>query len=439
MLLSPQHFQQQERSLLQLARALHFAGHPFAFGFTELKVNVDALKNGRIALVSASGVLPDGTPFSLPVQERLPAERTLEPHFGQRLDVLPVTLGFPLESAERASVGDAAAPGAPGPRYSPEFVDLSDAHTRTGPRKLAVSSANPALLFPDDATAEYSWLPMVEVVRTPEGGYALRDEFVPPILSIGASEWMMRGLRRRLERLVTLSGEVARRRRHRGDQADFASTDTVSFWRLHTVNTAIPRLAHFLDAENRHTHPERVYETLATLAGSLCSMHPEHTPRDVPPYRHQDLRATFTALDALLDKLDQDVTVTNFISVPLKKEGVAFKGELRDLRLFDPTTRWYLGVRTDLDETRAIVDLPQSVKIASTDRIESLIAYALSGLPLRHERVPPPTLPVRKGTLYFEIEKRGDEWEPIAGAKNLAAYLPPEIPSPDLELWGIPR
>lgn len=440
MLLSPQHFQQSERALIHATHRLYAALQPFAHGFTELAINLDALRNGRIALTRAAGVLPDGTPFSMPGSEPLPAERMIAPQFEGRSEVLPILLGMPLAADERPLVGEAAKPGTPGPRYSPEFVELGDAHTRSGPRKIALSHANPALLFPGDATGEYSWLALAEVVRTPEGGFALREEFIPPLLQVRASDWLMRMIGRRLEKLVTLGNEIAGRRSHRGEGgADFASTDTKAFWRLHMINSTIPLLAHLMDSEHRQAHPEEAYRILAQLAGQLCAHSSEKTPKDIPPYRHADLRGTFGGLETLINELEKGGDVKNYLSVPLTRGQTAFSGQIVDERLVDPATRWYVGVRCDLDETRAIVELPAKFKIASNERIETLVAYALSGLRVRHERVPPSTLPVRKGFLYFEVEKRGDEWDPIAGARDVAVYLPPDVPSPEVELWGILR
>ena len=66
MFLRPQHFQQQERffEFFAHARALPMEG--FFWGFRELRLDVDALALGRIAIASAQGILPDGTPFHVP-------------------------------------------------------------------------------------------------------------------------------------------------------------------------------------------------------------------------------------------------------------------------------------------------------------------------------------------------------------------------------------
>ena len=74
--LRPQHFQQMERSveLLVQARTSGALAHPW--GFSKLLLDEEALKIGRVSIKQAAGVLPDGTPFSIP--EECPAPPPLE-------------------------------------------------------------------------------------------------------------------------------------------------------------------------------------------------------------------------------------------------------------------------------------------------------------------------------------------------------------------------
>src|SRR5439155_22697974 len=136
-----------------------------------------------------------GTPSAMPERDPLPAQRALEAHFDARDTAIPVSLGLPLDHPHRRLVGPAAAPGAPGPRYSEEQLELPDGGGIAETRALAVGRPNFSLLFPDDAVGDHDALAMVEVLRTGEGGFALRDTFVPPVLATGASEYLQRLLR----------------------------------------------------------------------------------------------------------------------------------------------------------------------------------------------------------------------------------------------------
>ena len=64
--LRTQHFQQQDRHVEALMRAALQAAPWQPHGFTRLELDRAALDAGQIAIRSARGLFPDGTPFSIP-------------------------------------------------------------------------------------------------------------------------------------------------------------------------------------------------------------------------------------------------------------------------------------------------------------------------------------------------------------------------------------
>jgi type VI secretion system protein ImpJ len=86
---------------------------------------------------------------------------------------------------------------------------------------------------------------------------------------------------------------------------------------------------------------------------------------------------------------------------------------------------------------RDLLALAPRVLIASLDRIQQKVNNRLPGLAIHHLTVPPPTVPRRRGTSYFQLEGRGTEWEAIRAAKNLAIDVPPEWRQVQLELLGL--
>ena len=60
--LQPQHFQQHDRYLEAYVEARSRSLRPYSFGFTELKLDSAQLGIGKLAIASARGVFPDGTP-----------------------------------------------------------------------------------------------------------------------------------------------------------------------------------------------------------------------------------------------------------------------------------------------------------------------------------------------------------------------------------------
>ena len=64
--LRPQHFQQNVRYLEQYVEGRSGGLRPSAWGCDSLTVDQDMLRIGKVAISSAKGVFPDGTPFNIP-------------------------------------------------------------------------------------------------------------------------------------------------------------------------------------------------------------------------------------------------------------------------------------------------------------------------------------------------------------------------------------
>jgi type VI secretion system protein ImpJ len=70
MFLRPQHFQSQGRFFEARLRASVDAIRARAWGVTELAIDENLATIGKFAILRASGVLPDGTPFAIPERGR---------------------------------------------------------------------------------------------------------------------------------------------------------------------------------------------------------------------------------------------------------------------------------------------------------------------------------------------------------------------------------
>jgi len=436
LLLTPQHFQQNDRAIRHLVAQRFRMTRGFDWGLAALNIDAEAVKNGRIVVGAAAGVLPDGTPFSLPDDDPVPPQRSVEGRFQAKDDAITLYLGMTAPGAARPQLGDSVSPGAAGPRFAAEPFEVADDNTAQNARPVEVQRRHFQILFPDDAIGDHDALPFAEVVRTSEGGFALRDTYVPPCIAIGASETLMRQLRSIHEMLIGRSSTLGDQRRQRGGIADFSAQDTANAMLLYTVNGRIPALTHAL--LHRGAHPEDVYLELAALAGELSAFSDKVHPRDIPAYDHRSLSVTFAKMgDVLRDLLDiQPVDKASRVVLENKGAGM-WSGRIVDDRLVGPGFGLYLGVRADQEEQRLAADLPGKIKIASLDKIDFLIANALRGVPLIWQRVPPASLPVKNSYLYFQLDPQGDAWETVKAAKNVAIYVPPDVPNVSLEMLGL--
>ncbi|WP_176203231.1 type VI secretion system baseplate subunit TssK, partial [Salmonella enterica] len=98
----PHHLQQQQRYNDYVNNLRFRAIHDLSWGFTELSLNDELLGQGKIMIDSASGILPDGTVFSLPDQDALPDP--LHPDSFPDEESRNVYLALPVASDVRGEV-----------------------------------------------------------------------------------------------------------------------------------------------------------------------------------------------------------------------------------------------------------------------------------------------------------------------------------------------
>ena len=429
--LTPQHLQLQDRffeSILEFKlRALKYC----PWGFAELQIDHEALSAGSLALTRAAGLFPDGLAFEVPDSDAAPGERRLEPAFGPDQTSVEVFLAVPQhrDGGLNVSVGQKSGDT----RYQAEIALLRDENTGLAEKPVQIARKNLRLILEGEPLQGNTVLRLARVKRTETGIYQLDPLFIPPLLDISASEYLVAIARRLVEILAAKSSTLSGTRRQKNQSlADFTASDIANFWLLYTANSYLPIMRHIF--ESKHGHPEGLYTTMLALAASLTTFSATLQPRDLPNYDHNNLGACFSDLDEKLRTLLETVVPSNFVSLPLKlaRPSIYSTAIANDKYLVN--TRMYLAISADLSEADLLKRVPQLVKVCSATHIETLIRAALPAIQLTHVPSPPGSIPIKLNYQYFSLNQSGACWEAVLRARNFAAYVPGEIPNPQLEL-----
>ena len=429
--LTPQHLQTRDRfleSVLQFQlETLNFC----PWGFQELRVDQEALAAGNFSLTRCMGMFPDGLPFDVPDSDPAPVPKPLAPYFDAEQTSADIYLAIP-EHRERGLNVSIAERNAD-TRYVSAVVDLRDENTGSSVKPVQIARKNLRFLVEEESREGCTYLRAARIKRTAAGTLQQDPQFIPPLLSISASDFLVGITRRLVEILSAKSSILAGNRRQRSaGLADFTSGDIPAFWLLYTVNSHVPVLRHFY--ETGRAHPEKLYRVLSTLGGALTTFSLKIQPRDLPAYDHDELGSCFADLDAKVRELLETVVPSNFVTLPLKlvQPSVYDTGIEDDKYLVG--TKMYLAVNSTLNETDLAKKVTQLVKISSGTQVEQLVRRALPGVSLTHMAKPPGSVPVKLNYQYFSLNQSGSAWEAVAKARNLAAYVPGDIPAPQLEL-----
>jgi type VI secretion system protein ImpJ len=429
--LSPQHLQTQDRFI---ENALQFQLESLAYqpwGFRSLQLNHEALAAGQVALANASGIFPDGLMFDIPASDPPPNPMPVAEFFEPDQDEVDVYLAIPNHQDRGLNVSvlrkDVDT------RYRAEVAMLRDENSGSTEKPIQLARKNFRLLVGDQPRQGLSTIRIARVKRTPAGLLELDQRFVPPLLDITASDYLVSIARRLVEILAAKSSVLAGTRRHKNlSLADFGTSDIANFWLLYTINTNFPILQHIF--ETRRGHPERLFAAMLSLAGSLTTFSNQIHPRDLPKYDHEELAKCFTDLDEKVRLLLETVVPSNFVSLPLKLiQPYIYATSLSDDKYLKDT-KLYLAITSEMNEAELISKTPYLIKVCSANHIEHLVRMALPGVPLTHVARPPSAIPVKLNAQYFSLSQAGPAWEAIQRARNLAAFVPGDFPAPQLEL-----
>nr|GFC28949.1 hypothetical protein [Tanacetum cinerariifolium] len=152
MFIGTQHFQQHDRYLENLIDARSRPLSIGAWGFSELLLDQGLLAQGKLAIVTARGLLPDGTPFNIPQDDLAPSPLNIDDDLRDGL----VYLALPLKRAgQRDTVDEGEMPG--GARFVSQVREVRDDNAPFENRApVAVGARALRLLTDKDGVGDYA-------------------------------------------------------------------------------------------------------------------------------------------------------------------------------------------------------------------------------------------------------------------------------------------
>jgi type VI secretion system protein ImpJ len=431
MYLGPHVFQAQSR---YFEDALNFVTDSLwrdAYGFAGLQFDPDALRNGTLAVTHARGIFADGLAFDFPGSDPAPQPRDFAGLFSPVADHLTLYLAVPaaVPDGQNTSLN-----GTTATRYVALEEKFPDLNTGLDERAITIGRKNLQLLAESELSDKFEYMPVIRVVRDGTGRFEPDPTMIPPCLSLNASPSLTGILRRLidiLEEKSTVFTQV-QEQRHGAFQAGMSARHVAQYWFLHTLNTSVPVLRHFMLSQ--HAHPQELYLEMSRLGGALCTFGLEVHPRSLPSYDHLKLGDCFLALDDHIRRHLEIVMPSQAIRIPLQSvETYLYNGAVNDERCVGPS-RWILEIRSPIGDADLIANVPKLVKVCSARFVIELIKRAVPGLVLSHLSVPPAQIAARVESQYFSIQREGGCWEHIVKTRQIGIYIPAEIPSPDVSV-----
>ncbi len=438
LLMSPQHLQQLDLYHERLVGGRLDSLEPLNWGVVNIEIDRRALESGQVRLSELTAVLPDGLVIDCGAGDsELPPSRPVEGHFPHTQQVLEVYVGVPRERDGVANYADAPGSRARFVISSKNVSDLTgDGHNL----EVSFAQRNLQILFGSEPKDDFESMKIAEVTRDASGNLALNDPYVPPILRIEASPFILAGMRRLLRLMSTRRRALAESARERGDATvEYNAGDVTRFLLLNAINSYLPIMNHLVDMPQ--VPPRTAYMWLVTLGGQLATFSADFDPIDLPKFNYNDLRSTFEPLFARITELLQATVKEHYVSMMLDgREDGMHLGQMTDDRLMG-CSKYFIGIRSGVAEQQAATTLPRLSKMASWGDINSILSAATPGAPVEVTFRPPPEIPIKAGVVYFAIAIDNNYWRNIVTDRQIAVYLPRpfEPGQTKVELLGIPR
>lgn len=430
MFLNPQHFQQHERYIENYVNGKCSAFGAYGWGLHEFTLDHELLKLGKLSIVRAKGVFPDGTPFNFPDVDEPPPVLEVPANVH---DVI-VYLAIPVKRPGAVEVlsGDDTQGMA---RYFTSKTKIRDVTIDGGDTiSIDVGKLRIRLLCDTDDLSGYACIGILRIAESRDDNNVLLDEqYIPTCLDCSASN-----------RLSGFLSELIGLLHHRGESiagrlADVnrgGTAEVADYMLLQLVNRLEPLATHLSSMQG--LHPLELFTEAVQMNGELSTfVSKSKRPPTFPQYLHDKLQETFAPVIASLRQCLSMVYEQTAISLSLieKKYGIRV-AQIPDRSLLT-TAMFVLAVRADVPENTLRAHLPAQMKIGPVERIRQLVNAAMPGIQIKSLPVAPRQIPFHSGCSYFELERNTPFWKELHHSGGFAVHIGGDFPGLEIEFWAI--
>ncbi|HEX2959367.1 MAG TPA: type VI secretion system baseplate subunit TssK [Chitinispirillaceae bacterium] len=430
----PQHFQQFERYLLNIYQQSNVVASPFLYGFSSFSIDTKLLSAGQFALIEAQGIMPDGTPFSMPHSHVVPSMRAVEEFFGHQKTSIDVYLCLPVALDGRPVCSDSSTPF--DTRYKTEVKTIIDEISGSVEEEIEIGTTNFFIRFEGESLDGVVSLRIARLKRTINEGIIIDENVSPVIVCISASSMYMRMFGALLSELHTKGEELLKGRKQLSQQISISTPEEIeNHFLLTSITTHTPLLDHYYQCGSQ-VHPYVVYCQLGQLAGALQAFGTANQICPLPLYDHTNPCQSFDHMQVSIHTVLMAEYASRSIRIPIEKISEAtYQCPVNDMALLSQG-EFFLGICADAPHEIIINTVRRTIKMSSREELQRLTIGALPGLRLEPVN-PPADLATKNEYLYFSLNRDGVHWQKIQATGIIAFYFPDTLNNLSMELLAI--
>lgn len=388
--LLPSHFVTSEMaSLADTAARLKLMSVPF-FGIGDMRWNESALVEGTLNITELTVILPGGELINIPGNAARPT--------------------FSLDSTGQT-------------RVSIYFHLLGETEARADAMNLTGQDTSIERVFYDvvinseeSSKAALQTFGLADFVKDAEGRWSLSHDYVPAIVQVGRSPFLMKAIDELDKQLENFHFKLVQQ-----IQASFLSGDSLHSSRK--ILQAVYRLQGFIQnlLTDVHFHPFYVFEALKEFYIELCIFQNTSPAHVKLAYVHHDIAGCMykllTPIFSMLKQVKGDSPYMPFD----KKDGVFRINNLPDK--VSGSSQVYFLIQKERVGDRFNI---QTLKLASASRLAIVNSLSLKGVQLEKIERPPFQHSFGPEVEFYKV-LGGEEWDFILRERTISFYDQPEI------------
>lgn len=332
MLLSPQHFQQNNSYLEHLIFHQLQRVTPYFFGAIELKFDQTAIAGQKLLVEKIHAVMTDGTVIDYALEDsgqlQSPngSESSLLSYDLSSIEgIKPQTPFYIYVAIAKQSLASSSDSAGTIKRYDSvntgKVMDYNDYQNQVDLVRLRPKLT---LLIESELSPNYSYFPIAKLRQSHDGSYQSLG-YTPALLCVNSSTSESpagSALGEKIEYIISLLRNKATEQRNYfiEKQASSGPLSNIQKQNLHYITQFLPGLEVML--KGQRCHPYDLYLALVNLSANMAILQDDVLPPVYPAYNHQDLDRTFSpvlnSIYRVINKLQLNFEV---VGLALTKQG----------------------------------------------------------------------------------------------------------------------
>jgi type VI secretion system protein ImpJ len=410
LLLTPQHFQQQERYFEYCMHRRCCVSQPYYWGVQSMKFSKEMLQAGKLRLLSCTAIFPNGVYYDAPDVDALPNDIEIT-IFKENINI-----ALMINKTEKNG-------------YIPLKKQVENSmDSQSASISMVMGKLHPKmrLIEPNDLNETCLPIARVEALRS-FGEIILSKHFVPPCLNyhiVSIHEWV-----HSLSLVIKKHLQYYFQQSSNQSDAHLSNEVNEAPWVL-VLSRLYGRLC-MMQHELR-VHPYSLYCILVECLCQLTVYSDDHI-FEPTPYQHNDLGELFhLIIKDFFKTLDHFMHHHIHEYVMTRREKNLWISE-QPINFSCALNTWIIDIKANASVEK-IHRLLEHIKIAPKDSMGDLVRHSLSGMPIKNLNTLPKGLVRDKQSVYALLTIKDNKQKNI---QPLAVYLYAPLDGMRFKLWEI--